>query len=154
MTTLNIEKRIKRHVIGSRLDFFAATPARLRILLPANADGTIPIHQGCRHRPGGVLFDGRLTDLYLANLHLRTAGRVLLRLASFRATAFRQLEKRRPPLPGLSTCQVERFRTWTPQPVAHACTTPAPSKNASAAALAPIGRPWELHPPLNPSSAC
>jgi len=42
---------------------------------------------------GGVEFDGRLTDCYLANLNLRTANRVLLRIRSFYAADFRQLEK-------------------------------------------------------------
>ena len=43
---------------------------------------------------GGVAFNGRLPDLYLANLHMRTAGRILMRLAHFKASAFNQLENR------------------------------------------------------------
>ena len=91
---MNLEKRIKRHVIGSQLDFFAATlpgcEAPCRRTLESLSD-TIAVQQTIR---GGVLFSGRLTDLYLANLHLRTAGRVLMRLASFKATSFHQLEKK------------------------------------------------------------
>ena len=43
---------------------------------------------------GGVEFMGKLQDCLLANLHLRTAGRVLLRIDSFKATGFRQLERK------------------------------------------------------------
>lgn len=48
---------------------------------------------------GGVEFSGALTDVYRANLHLRTANRVLLRLGTFRATAFWELRKQASRLP-------------------------------------------------------
>lgn len=44
--------------------------------------------------PGGVAFAGTLRDLYGANLHLRTASRVLVRAAEFRAASFGELERR------------------------------------------------------------
>lgn len=43
---------------------------------------------------GGISFHGRLDDLMQANLHLRTAGRLLMRLEAFKATNFRQLRTR------------------------------------------------------------
>lgn len=43
---------------------------------------------------GGVAFDGELEDLYRANLHLRTASRVLVRLGTFRAVSFPELRKK------------------------------------------------------------
>lgn len=43
--------------------------------------------------PGGLPFRGDAAELYAANLHLRTASRVLVRVASFEARAFRDLEK-------------------------------------------------------------
>ncbi len=43
---------------------------------------------------GGVEFGGSLRDAYWANLHLRTANRVLVRLGAFQATAFSQLRKK------------------------------------------------------------
>lgn len=43
--------------------------------------------------PGGVDFQGSLEDLWRANLELRTAGRVLLRLGRFRATGFDDLKR-------------------------------------------------------------
>jgi putative N6-adenine-specific DNA methylase len=43
---------------------------------------------------GGVEFSANRRALYEANLHLRTASRVLVRLAQFRAVSFAELEKR------------------------------------------------------------
>jgi putative N6-adenine-specific DNA methylase len=42
---------------------------------------------------GGVAFSATTRQLYLANLWLRTATRVLVRIASFHATSFRSLEQ-------------------------------------------------------------
>jgi putative N6-adenine-specific DNA methylase len=44
--------------------------------------------------PGGVSFDADLAGLYAANLHLRTASRVVRRVATFRASTFHELERR------------------------------------------------------------
>lgn len=50
--------------------------------------------------PGGVVFKGDLGDLYRANLHLRTASRVLARMGNFFfATSFPELQKRASRLP-------------------------------------------------------
>ncbi|HSR11049.1 MAG TPA: THUMP domain-containing protein, partial [Thermodesulfobacteriota bacterium] len=43
---------------------------------------------------GGVEFQGSVSDLYNANLRLRTASRVLLRLGSFYADTFSDLKRR------------------------------------------------------------
>lgn len=43
--------------------------------------------------PGGVAWEGGLERLYAANLHLRTASRVLVRVADFRARTFFELER-------------------------------------------------------------
>lgn len=43
---------------------------------------------------GGVAFDATAAELYRANLHLRTASRVLVRLGSFHARALGELERR------------------------------------------------------------
>lgn len=48
--------------------------------------------------PGGVGFPADARMLYAANLWLRTASRVLVRVASFKATAFWELERRARPL--------------------------------------------------------
>lgn len=48
---------------------------------------------------GGVEFQGTLRDLYAANLHLRTASRILLRLGSFYTDTFADLHRRARRLP-------------------------------------------------------
>ncbi len=48
---------------------------------------------------GGVAFTGRLRDIYLANLWLRTASRILVRFAEFRSRDFPSLYRRAKTLP-------------------------------------------------------
>ena len=43
---------------------------------------------------GGVAFAATLRSIYAANLHLRTASRVVVRIGEFAATAFYELERR------------------------------------------------------------
>lgn len=95
MTTQDaFSKRIRRHVTGRIRDFFAATAPGFESLclkellsLPLSAKDAKII-------PGGVAFKGRLYDCYLANLKLRTANRILMRLAEFKASNFSRLEKK------------------------------------------------------------
>lgn len=47
-----------------------------------------------KQEPGGVSFDGDVAELYRANLWLRTATRVLVRLGAFHASTFYELERR------------------------------------------------------------
>ena len=49
--------------------------------------------------PGGVSFSGDLRLLYLANLHLRTSSRVIVRLGRFHASTFYELERRAKKIP-------------------------------------------------------
>ncbi len=49
---------------------------------------------GQAYEPGGVEFQGTLQDVYRANLHLRSASRVLVRLGDFHAAAFSELRKK------------------------------------------------------------
>jgi putative N6-adenine-specific DNA methylase len=89
-----LSKRIKRHVIGRRHTFFIGTspgfePVCLRELLKLN-----PAAGEARITPGGVEFEGRIDDCYLANLHLRSANRILMRIHTFKSSNFRTLEKK------------------------------------------------------------
>lgn len=43
---------------------------------------------------GGVSFRASPSDLYTANLHLRTASRIVVRIAGFHASSFAELERR------------------------------------------------------------
>ncbi|MBW2592100.1 MAG: hypothetical protein JRE58_03700 [Deltaproteobacteria bacterium] len=90
----NLQKRIKRHVSGRVRDYFAATAPGMEVLclhellaLPLSVKSAVA-------EKGGVAFKGRLHDCCLANLYLRTAGRILLRVSDFTATNFRQLGKK------------------------------------------------------------
>ena len=94
VVTANLEKQIKRHVIGRTQRFYAVTAPGLE---EACARELVRLSDTVRLdsvAPGGVEFNGRLDDLMRANLHLRIAGRVLMRIGTFKATNFRQLRKR------------------------------------------------------------
>jgi putative N6-adenine-specific DNA methylase len=48
---------------------------------------------------GGVTWTGSLDDLYRANLQLRTASRIVVRVATFKATTFFELERKAKRIP-------------------------------------------------------
>lgn len=85
-----LEKRIKRHVLGKAHEFFAVTIPGFEALCSQELQTL-----GLTGRVvfGGVEFSARLNEAYLANLYLRTASRILMRVHAFRAVAFRSLEK-------------------------------------------------------------
>jgi putative N6-adenine-specific DNA methylase len=58
-----------------------------------------PILADRAYETGGAEFEGSLKDLYLANLHLRTASRILVRLGSFRTNHFPELIRKAAALP-------------------------------------------------------
>lgn len=80
-----------------RYDAFAITAPGLEDITAAelSALGLTPGERA----PGGVSFDASPRALYSANLHLRTASRVVVRMGSFGATAFHELERRAARLP-------------------------------------------------------
>ena len=89
-----LHRRIRQHLIGRPQAFFAVTTPGLEALcrgeliaLP-DAPGDLALEKG------GVLFQGRLTTCYQANLMCRTTTRVLMRIADFKADHFGALEKR------------------------------------------------------------
>ena len=64
----------------------------LKLVSPeASAEGAL--------EPGGVEFEAGLADLYRANLHLRTANRILARLGELGAITFAELRKKAARLP-------------------------------------------------------
>jgi putative N6-adenine-specific DNA methylase len=77
---------------ASRLDLFASCAPGLESLLAEELRGLgLPPRE---IEPGGVAFTGGLDAVCRANLWLRTAGRVIVRIATFRARAFGELERR------------------------------------------------------------
>ena len=53
--------------------------------------------------PGGVGFEATVRQLYAANLELRTAGRIVVRIAEFPAARFTSWSARRSGCPGPSS---------------------------------------------------
>jgi putative N6-adenine-specific DNA methylase len=90
---LALFKRIKRHIIGRDHIFFAATPPGFETLCLQELLQLEPVAGKARATAGGVEFEGRLEAGYRANLNLRSANRILMRVCTFKATHFRQLEK-------------------------------------------------------------
>ncbi|MCA1905352.1 MAG: hypothetical protein LDL11_02025 [Desulfarculus sp.] len=85
----NLERRVKRQAWAPEHDLFAVTAPGLE---PVCAHELLNLGaEEARATPGGVLFRGRLDSLYAANLWLRTAGRVLLRLKDFRVRTWEDL---------------------------------------------------------------
>lgn len=87
-------KRVKRQVGGKLRECFAVTSLGLEKLTENELAG-VPINQPSTEiQPGGVTFGAKLTDLMQANLHLRTATRVLMRMAAFKAEGFSELQRK------------------------------------------------------------
>lgn len=82
-----LARRIKKHITSRQHEFFAVTAPRLekvcqkelRLILPQNETFV---------QTGGVTFFGRPEAMYQANLHLRSATRVLMRIGAFQALNF------------------------------------------------------------------
>ena len=76
----------------SRYDAFAVAAPGLAPFVAGELRGLAVAHG--EPEAGGVPFTADAAGLYAANLNLRTASRVLVRLAEFRASNFHELERR------------------------------------------------------------
>jgi putative N6-adenine-specific DNA methylase len=92
-TETPLTKRIKRQVIGRKRQFFAAIAPGLEPICQEELKVLLPSGSPLSMVEGGIKFEARLHDCYLANLNLRTANRLLMRIESFHAANFRKLEK-------------------------------------------------------------
>jgi len=93
----NLERRVKRQAWAPGHEFFAVTAPGLEPLCAAELsalglEDVQPLN-------GGVAFAGRLEGLYTANLWLRSAGRVLLRLKDFRVRTWEDLPRQAASVP-------------------------------------------------------
>ncbi len=87
--TGGFSRRIKTHIVGPEHRFAIVVPPELaRICLNETRWLDIPQPE---LSDAGLEFSGRLKDAYTCNLWLRTASRVLCRLAPFRAGAAEEL---------------------------------------------------------------
>ena len=97
-----LEKRIKKHIIGKPHRFLAVSPLgfeqtlsrELEIILGESATEP-PLVTG----DGKVEFTTKLTEAWKAVAVSRTANRVLMEVASFKAESFRELEKKASEIP-------------------------------------------------------
>jgi putative N6-adenine-specific DNA methylase len=94
-----LTKRIKRHVIGRRRDYFAVTAPGFEALCLNELQSLVPDHFAASADTGGVAFKGRLQECYLANLNLSTANRILMRIETVDATSFSQLQRKLSEIP-------------------------------------------------------
>jgi putative N6-adenine-specific DNA methylase len=78
-------------------DCYAITPPGVESVTGRELSG-LGVEPGAME-PGGIAFRGGSAALYTANLELRTATRVLVRIGTFRAASFHELERRAGRLP-------------------------------------------------------
>ena len=88
------QKRLKRHVIGRIREYFAVTTPGLEEVCRRELHSLLPDYGNPEAIKGGVVFRGRLDDCMRANLLLRTPNRILMRVATFKASNFLQLQKK------------------------------------------------------------
>lgn len=88
------KKRVKRQVSGKSRECFVATAPGFEKLAGTELT-TLPLSDtSIKIQPGGVSFNGKLIDLMHANLHLRIANRILMRLVTFRAEGLYELQRK------------------------------------------------------------
>lgn len=87
-------KRIRRQIRARTHNFFAVVaPGFERLCFEELLSLPLSVKEA-KIIEGGVEFNGRVWDAYLANLHLRTANRILMRIGEITASNFHQLEKK------------------------------------------------------------
>ena len=94
MTRLStFEKRLKRQVVARPAEFFAATTPGLETLCQRELKALSLNPSSETPGTGGVTFTGPIQDCYKANLCLRTANRILMRIHVFKASNFPTLKR-------------------------------------------------------------
>ncbi len=87
------DKRVRRHVAGRMRDYFAVTAPGFEDICRRELIDLGMACPGPADETGGVSFSGRFVDCQRANLYLRSATRILLRVDTFTATNARQLTR-------------------------------------------------------------
>ena len=96
-------------MIGRRRDYFAVTAPGFETLCLNELQSSVPDHLAASADTGGVAFKGRLQECYLANLNLRTANRILMRIETVNATSFSQLQKKLSDIPWELFLKADQF---------------------------------------------
>lgn len=94
MMKTSFEKRIKRQVTGHVQTFFAIVSPGIETVCETELRNLETALQDITREKGGIEFKGRIHQCFRANLHLRTASRILMRIEAFKVTNFRQLLKK------------------------------------------------------------
>ncbi len=94
-----LEKRIKRNVTARQHRFFVVVAPGLVRVCRDELERLLGPGRTVDEVDGGLEFSGTVSEAYLANLHVRTASRIIMRIASFTATDFKTLEKKAKDLP-------------------------------------------------------
>ncbi len=87
-----LQRRVKNHVIGREHDFFAVVQPGFEKVAAAEL-AALGLSVKDNFIEGGVEFTGRLDSCYKASLLSRTAGRIMMRIASFRSVNYFELER-------------------------------------------------------------
>ena len=87
------DKRLRRHVIGRIRDYYVITVPGAEALCHRELLSLGFDSKTMHPERGGVAFRARFVDCQRANLNLRTATRVLMRVETFPATNLRRLAK-------------------------------------------------------------
>jgi putative N6-adenine-specific DNA methylase len=90
LSPAGLERRLKRHLLKARCRFCATTTPGFEKVLEQEVR-LLPESSGVRPIIGGVEFSGPLELVYHANLKLRTANRVVMRVATFTARSYPEL---------------------------------------------------------------
>jgi putative N6-adenine-specific DNA methylase len=90
LTRSGLERRLKRRLLKATHRFLAITTPGFEPILRAGLEA-LPAITIEENIAGGVLFRGPFQTVYHANLRLRTASRVLLRVDSFTARSYPEL---------------------------------------------------------------
>lgn len=92
ITESGLRRRIKQHVIGQEHIFFASVQPGFERTISHELDG-MGLRVTGEFIEGGVEFTGSLDDCFAACISSRTASRILMRVASFKAHDFYELER-------------------------------------------------------------
>jgi putative N6-adenine-specific DNA methylase len=87
-----LEKRIKRQVTAREHTFFTVVAPGLASVLREELNALFQGRKEILEAEGGLEFQGTVEDCYKANLHLRTASRIIMRIGSISARDFQTLE--------------------------------------------------------------
>lgn len=92
ITDSGLRRRVKQHVIGKEHVFFASVQPGFEKTISGELK-SLGMNISDEYIEGGVEFTGHIDDCFTACMASRTASRILMRIATFRAHDFFELER-------------------------------------------------------------